>query len=180
MRRLFFLLILSLAMPVLAGAQETATDPFQANKDLVRRYIDDILSGNKVEKLEEYLTPDFVDHTPGAETGEFGPDVVRGAQKRIRTVFPTVEYKVEDLVAEGDKVVARYTVRAATKEAEGTPPQRVEITGMTIYRVVSGKIRETWIINDQVELYRQLGFTLQPPESKTPAPAASDQPAGRR
>lgn len=185
LRRLFFLLILSLA-PALAGAaeaQETAPDPLAGNKALVRRYIEEILSANRVEKLEEFLTPDFIDHTPGAETGELGPDVVREAQKRIRTIFPTVEYRVEDLVAEGDKVVARYIVRAATKEAEGTSPQRVEITGMTIYRVVNGKIRETWIINDQVELYRQLGFTLQPPENKTPAPAAppaSDQPAGRR
>lgn len=181
LRRLSLLLILSLAVPALAGAQE-APDPFQANKALVRRYIEDILSGNRVEKLEEYLTPDFIDHTPGAETGEFGPDVIRGAQKRIRALFPTVEYRIEDLLAEGDKVVARYTVLAATKEVAGAPSQRVEITGMTIYRIVGGKIRETWIINDQVELYRQLGFTLQPPESKTPAPAspASDQPAGRR
>lgn len=182
LRKLFLLLILSLVAPALAGAQE-APDPFQANKALVRRYIEDILSGNRVEKLEEYLTPDFADHTPGGETGESGPGVVREAQKRIRAIFPTVEYRIEDLVAEGDKVVARYTVRAATKEVEGTPSQQVEITGMTIYRVVNGKIRETWIINDQVELYRQLGFTLQPPESKPPAPAAppaSDQPAGSR
>lgn len=169
MRRLLFLLILSLAVP--APAQE-APDPFQANKDLVRRYIDDILTGNRVEKLEEYVAPDFVDHTPGADAGETGPGVIRGSQTRIRALFPTVEYRLEDLVAEGDKVVARYVVRAATKDA-----LRVEITGMTIYRIADGKIRETWIINDQVELYRQLGFTFQPP---APAPPASDQPAGRR
>lgn len=176
LRRLILLMILFLVAPALAAAQEVA-DPFQANKALVRRYIEDILSGNRMEKLEEYLAPDFIDHTPGADAGETGPGVVRGSQERIRALFATVDYRIEDLVAEEDKVVARYTVRAATKEA-----LRVEITGMTIYRIAGGKIRETWIINDQVELYRQLGFTIQPPENPpaAPTPPASDQPAGRR
>jgi predicted ester cyclase len=166
--------VLLLLLAATAGAQEapssTRPDPVAANKALVNRYIDEVLSANRLDKLDELLTADFVDNTPGLATGEAGPAVIRNAQQRIRTLFPTVEYTIDDLIGEGDKVVARYTVRAATKEAEGVPVQKVRITGMTIFRIASGKIAETWIINDQVELYRQLGFTLQPPEEK-PAPA---------
>lgn len=148
--------------------QAPAPDPLQANKALVRRYIEEILSANRLEKLEELLGPDFTDSTPGALGSETGPDIIRAAQGRIRTLFPTVQYQIDDLVAEGDKVMARYTVKAATKEEEGIPAQKVEITGMTLFRIAGGKIREVWIINDQMELYRQLGFTIQPPESPKP------------
>jgi predicted ester cyclase len=152
-----------------ASAQDTAPpDPVSANKELVKRYLSEVLSANRLDKLDEMLSPDFTDNTPGLLTGETGPAVIRKAQERIRSIFPTVEYVIEDLIGEGDKVVARYTVKAATKEEQGAPAHQVQITGMTIFRVSGGRIRETWIINDQVELYRQLGFTLQPPE-QTPA-----------
>ena len=160
MRRLAALLLLWTT----AASAQPAPDPFQANKALVRRYIEEILSANRMEKLDEMLGPDFTDSTPGAPGRETGPDVIRAAQGRIRALFPTVQYQVDDLVAEGDKVVARYTVRAATREEEGIPSQKVEITGMTLFRIADGRIREVWIINDQMELYRQLGFTIQPPE----------------
>jgi predicted ester cyclase len=145
-----------------AFAQEI--DPVAANKALVKRYITEVLSANRMDSLDELLAPDFVDNTPGLASGEKGASVIRNAQERIRAIFPTVEYSIDDLIGEGDKVVARYTVKAATKEG-----QAVSITGMTIFRVSGGKIRETWIINDQVELYRQLGFTIEPPPEKPPA-----------
>lgn len=164
------LILLLLAMPAAAQPLQPAPapDPLQANKALVRRYIEEVLSANRLEKLDEMLGPDFTDSTPGALGSETGPNIVREAQGRIRELFPTVQYQIDDLVAEGDKVLARYTVRAATKEEEGVPSQKVEITGMTLFRVADGRIREVWIINDQMELYRQLGFTIQPPESPKP------------
>lgn len=147
---------------------QTAADPLQANKTLVRRYIDEVLSANRLEKLDEILGPDFMDRTPGAKVKETGPDIIRAAQARIRAVFPTVEYRIEDVIAEGDKVLARYTVQATTHAEEGVPAQKVEIAGMTLFRIAEGRIREVWILNDQVELYRQLGFTIQPPEGAKP------------
>ncbi len=169
MRRRILLSVCLLLLPGLSGAasgQDAApapADPVADNKALVQRYLSEVLSANRLDKLDEMFAPDFEDHTPGLASGETGPVVIRKAQERIRELFPTVEYTVDDLIGEGDKVVARYTVQASTKEAEGAPAQKVHITGMTIFRISGGKIHETWIINDQVELYRQLGFTLQPP-----------------
>jgi len=169
MRRRILPVLLLLLGSVGASAQETPApaDPVADNKALVRRYLSEVLSANSLDKLDEMISPDFVDNTPGLASGETGPAVIRHAQERIRGVFPSVEYVVDDLIGEGDKVVARYAVNAATLAG-----QKVRITGMTIFRIAGGKICETWIINDQIELYRQLGFTIQPPEATGP-------PAGR-
>lgn len=170
---------LLLAFPV--SAQETSSpreDSTAANKALVRRYVNEILTAGRLEMLDRLLAPDFVDSTPGAPDVR-GPEVIRQSQQRARELFPEVEYTVDDLIAEGDKVVARYTVRATSKGSASEPGRPIEVTGVTIFRVADGKIREAWIVNDQVEMFLQLGFTLQPPKPReeTPAPAPADQPA---
>jgi steroid delta-isomerase-like uncharacterized protein len=133
-------------------------------KALVRRYLDEVLSAGRLDQLDQLLAADFVDSTPGAPKDVRGPEVVRAAQQRAREIFPEVEYKVEDLIAEGDKVVARYTVRATSRGSESSPGRPIEVTGVTIFRIADGKIREAWIVNDQIEMFLQLGYTLQPPQ----------------
>jgi predicted ester cyclase len=137
---------------------------FSANKDLVRRYLGDILSAGRLDLLDQLLSPDFVDSTPGAPKDVRGPDLVRSAQQRAREIFPEVEYKVDDLIAEGDKVVARYTVRATSRATGSSPGRPIEVTGVTIFRISEGRIREIWVVNDQIEMFLQLGYTLQPPK----------------
>ena len=178
---------LFLALPVFG--QEPAPSPgtgTDANKALVRRYVEEILSGGKLERLDELVSPEFVDRTPGAPPQTRGPEVVRESQKRARDLFQDIRYTVDDLIAEGDRVVARYTVRAIRKTAEGSDPGKpIEVTGITIYKIADGKIAETWIVNDQIALFRQLGFTLTPPKEEPqpapqPAPPPEPAPAGRR
>ena len=109
--------------------------------------------------------PDFVDRTPGSPGNVHGPDAIRASQRRARELFEDIRYTVEDLFAEGDRVAARYTVRA-TRKGAGGGGKPVEVTGITLFRIAAGKIREAWIVNDQIELFRQLGFTLQPPKAE--------------
>jgi predicted ester cyclase len=176
---LTFPLFLLLALPAALRSQESAPSAdVPANKVLVRRYLGDVLSLGRLDLLDQLLSPDFVDSTPGAPQ-ERGPDVVRAAQQRAREIFPNVEYKVDDLIAEGDKVVARYTVRATSRGRGGSPGRPIEVTGVTIFRIAGGKIREIWVVNDQIEMFLQLGYTLEPPNQQAPPapPAPADQPA---
>lgn len=151
------------APPPATPAPQISADQITANKDLVRRYLSEVLSAGKLDVLDQLLAPDFVDSTPGAPKGVYGPDVIRASQARARRIFPEVSYTVEDLIAEGDKVAARYTVRATGRSDSGPGP-KVEVTGITIFRIADGKIREAWIINDQIEMFLQLGYSLQPPQ----------------
>jgi predicted ester cyclase len=138
--------------------------PAEANKALVRRYLGEVLSLGRLDLLDQLLAADFVDSTPGAPKDVRGPQVIRAAQQRAREIFPVVEYQVEDLIAEGDKVVARYTVRATSKGSGSAPGRPIEVAGVTIFRLGDGKIREAWIVNDQIDMFLQLGYTLQPPQ----------------
>jgi predicted ester cyclase len=162
-RTFVFLALGLLALPPVVHSQ-TSPPPEDANKALVRRYLAEVLSAGRLDQLDQLLAADFVDSTPGAPQDVRGPEVVRGAQQRAREIFPQVEYVVDDLIAERDKVVARYTVRATSKGSESAPGRPIEVTGITIFRIADGKIRETWIVNDQIEMFLQLGYTLQPPQ----------------
>jgi predicted ester cyclase len=159
------------ALPALG--QESTCSPAsgtEAGKALVRRYIEEVLSAGKLELLDELVSPELVDRTPGASPQTRGPEVIRESQKRARDLFQDIRYTLDDLIAEGDRVVARYTVRATRKPAEGSDQGKpIEVTGITIFKIAAdGKIAETWIVNDQIELFRQLGFTLTPPKQEPP------------
>jgi predicted ester cyclase len=164
---LLFLLLLALPPAVLSQdkpQEKPPESPIEANKALVRRYLSDVLSLGRLDLLDQLLGADFVDSTPGAPKDVRGPEVIRAAQQRAREIFPVVEYQVEDLIAEGDKVVARYAVRATSKGSGSAPGRPIEVTGVTIFRIGEGKIREAWIVNDQIDMFLQLGYTLQPPK----------------
>jgi steroid delta-isomerase-like uncharacterized protein len=79
-----------------------------------------------------------------------------------RRAFPDLLTTVEDLLGEGDKVVARWTMRGTHQgeiEELGPPTgKRIEATGISIYRVEGGKIAEYWAIYDALGMMRQLGF----------------------
>ncbi len=159
---------LLLASPV--RAQEPTPEPGspEANKAVVSHYLQ-ILGGGSLDELDQVIGSDFLDRTPGAPKAQ-GPDSIRESQKRARELFEGIRYKVGDLVAEGDRVAALYTVRA-TRKADGGTGKPVEVIGITLFRIADGKIRETWIVNDQLELFSQLGFTIQPPGAPSkPAP----------
>jgi len=187
MRRALALAGLLLLLPLPSVAQPPTPGPpaampapaapaLDANKELVRRYIEEVLAGGNLKALDTLMAPDYVDSSPEAEAGR-GPEVVRIAQERVRALFRDIHYHVDQLVAEGDKVVARYTVHAIRKPDEGRDVgdagKEIGILGMTIFRIVDGRIRETWTINDQFTMFRQLGYTLTPPKPPKPdAPAA--------
>ena len=83
----------------------------------------------------------------------------------MRAAFPDLQYTVEDQIAEGDKVVTRYTASGTHRgELMGIAPtgSRVEITGISITRVEDGKIEEIWETHDALGMMRQLGVIPSP------------------
>ncbi|HEU5424683.1 MAG TPA: ester cyclase [Nitrolancea sp.] len=131
----------------------------EANKKLVRRYGHVWHAGNQ-HLVDELAAPDLVVYYP-----LFGREV-RGhaAFKQVLTgthvAFPDVQLVFEELLAEGDAVVARWRATATSRGAfAGRPPtgQRVEWTGMTLYRIAGGKVIEERGEEDALGLFRQLG-----------------------
>jgi predicted ester cyclase len=179
--RLFLPVLLAalLALPIRAE-EPVSPRVLAANKEVVQRFIEEGLSRGEVKVLDELVAPNFVDASPGSPDVR-GPAVVRASQARIREHFTDLRYHVDLLLAEGDRVAARYSVHALRKaEKDGDPKdagKEVEILGMTIYRLASGRLVESWTINDQLGMLRQLGYSVTPPPSSTPPKAQKRNPA---
>jgi steroid delta-isomerase-like uncharacterized protein len=113
---------------------------------------------------EEIIHPDFYDHTnpPGMERGIEGH---RAVVSLFRSVFPDLTWRIDDLIAEGDKVVARTTMTGTQLgDFFGIPPsgKQVSMNGVHIMRIADGKIIEHWGSNDDLGLMRQLGAIPEP------------------
>ena len=82
----------------------------EENKEKARRFLEEAFGQGKVEVIDEVVDPDFVCHDPNSETGEIrGADTIKGEIGYFHNAFPDFFWRVEDQVAEGDKVTARYT-----------------------------------------------------------------------
>ncbi len=135
----------------------------EENKAIIRRWVDAWHSRN-VAAVDDFVTSDYVRHDPNL------PEV-RGpaAEKQLMTMFlsalPDLHFTIEDLVAEGDTVVARYTARGTHQgELLGIPPtnRHVAISVLEIYRLVDGKIAEQWVTMDALGMMQQLGVIPVP------------------
>ncbi len=130
----------------------------EANKALLRRYIE-LYNERAWDGLQELLTDDYVHHSNADELT--AAQFVRGAEWIIAGI-PDFRVELIDLVAEGDRVAAR-SVGAGTHEAsmlgEAPPSRRIALHGITLFRLVEGRIAEDWEAIDYADLSKQIGAT---------------------
>lgn len=132
------------------------------NKALLRRWFDEVWNKQRPEAIDEMLAADAIVHglSDDPESPLKGPSGFKPFHETFRGAFPDVEVVVEDMVAEGDKVVARCSVRAKHAgdhlgiAASGAP---VDFTGIAIVRVRDDKIVEAWNNFDFLKMNRQIG-----------------------
>ena len=139
----------------------------EENKAKARRLMEEAFGQGKTEVVDELLHSDFVCYDPNSETGEIrGADTIKGEIEYFHSAVPDLTYTVEDQVAEGDKVVSRYTV-SGTHQGEffGVPGtgKRIEMTGIQIDRFdESGKLVEEWPEYDLLGVMKQIGAIPEP------------------
>ena len=118
----------------------------EANKNLIRSLLAEVDRGND-DVVEACYSPDYVDHSPTSVRRQAGPDGLARTFAALRRAFPDTRHTIDDLIAEGDRVVARVSARAThTGELFGHAPtgRVVSLTSITIYRIVDGRIAERW------------------------------------
>jgi steroid delta-isomerase-like uncharacterized protein len=131
----------------------------EQNKTLARRWFDDLFSRGDLDAANEILSAEFVDHLPRGD--ERGIEELKQYILMYRAAFPDIRDTVEEIVAEGDKVVVRWTSRATHQgEFMGVAPtgRHVTFTGMRLFRIAENKIAESWVNLDQLGLQEQLGI----------------------
>ena len=119
----------------------------EENKALVRRLVDEVINGGRLDLVEELFAPELV-----------GP--VRQADTSFRAAFPDWREEIVDLVAEGDKVAARFRCSGTFQgEFMGAAPNGrwQEVDEVYFLRVRDGRIVEYWGLEDNLTRMRQLG-----------------------
>ena len=138
----------------------------EENKIVVRRFFEEVINARRVDRADEFVTADYVEHQqlPGAE-GRQGIEVAKAFLSMMRGAFPDYRFDVEDLVAEGDKVVARVAVTGTHHgEMMGLAPtgRRVQTSGIEVFRLAGGTLAEHWATFDAMGMLRQIGMVPVP------------------
>jgi predicted ester cyclase len=125
------------------------------NKDLIRRWIS-FANAGFAGSFDRFIAADYVGHV-GATTMDLGE--LERLERQFCLAFPDAHHTVDDLIAEGDRVVLRTTARATHRgDFEGIAPtnRSVEFTALVVYRIQDGKIVESWGEIDFLRLIREL------------------------
>lgn len=134
-----------------------------ANKTVVARFYHEVVNGGNLALADELMAHDFIEHGNPAGSGIEGfKQFVSG----LAAAFPDLRITIEDMIAEGDKVVARVTVRATHKgtfmRSIRPTGKEVTFTGVDIFQIGDGKIIGRWNQRDLLGLLRQLGVATLP------------------
>jgi len=130
------------------------------NKTLIRRFYEEVFNKKNVAALDESYAPDHIDHTlpPGLPVG---PEGTKQAITMTLAGFPDLYVTIEDMIAEGDKVVTRFTTHGTQQGALGSIPstgKQVAVSTIEITRIAGGKIVEDWGLDDRLGMLQQLGL----------------------
>jgi ketosteroid isomerase-like protein len=135
----------------------------EENKKLVRRYFED--APYNPDACDEIFAPTFQFHaivhtglTP--QVVECTPESEKAFYEQRKTVWGGWNITIEEMIAEGDRVMVRWSSRGTHQgESHGLPPTGKQVTnsGINIFRVADGKIAEVWDIYDRLWLWQQLG-----------------------
>ena len=122
-------------------------------RTLARRFVEEFLNTGDPAALDDLVAPGYLDHNlPSGVTP-------RESIMAFRTGFPDATFQVRDIVAEADRVAVRYTIDAVhTGSFYGMPPtgRAVHIEGISMYRIIDGRLAEAWVQYDQAGLMRQI------------------------
>ena len=137
----------------------------ETNKVLSRRYYEAWNTRN-LSIPEEIFSHAFFIHDPASPVPlHQGPEGVKGRIELYHAAFPNLHIAVEDMLAELDKVVTRWTLRGIHQgpfKGLAATHREVAVTGITIHRIAAGKIREAWVNWDTLSLWQQLGVITPP------------------
>lgn len=136
----------------------------QENKAHIQRFTDEVLNRDNLAACDDLVAPDFIelDPFPGQEQGREG---LKQVLAQMRQAFPDIHWRIEEQIAEADKVVTRFVWRGTHRgEFFGVPAtgRQVSVPGVVIDRIADGKMQDSRILMDTLGLMQQLGVVPAP------------------
>jgi steroid delta-isomerase-like uncharacterized protein len=137
----------------------------EQNKTVVRRFFDEVCNQRKLEIADELVAATHTLHDPSIPGAKPGPKGLAQTIATYQNAFNDAHWAVEEVLAENDKVVVRWTGHGThTGELPGIPPtgKRVTVPGVWIFRIAGGQIAESWDVWDTMGMLQQLGVIPAP------------------
>jgi predicted ester cyclase len=135
------------------------------NAAVSRRLVEEGWSQGNLSIVDELVDAQAVGHDPSLPEEVRGPEGLKRQISMYRAAFPDVHFTIEDEVAQGDKVVLRWTARGTHRgELMGLAPtgRAAKVTGVTIDKIADGKVVESWVEWDNLGLAQQIGAAPPP------------------
>ena len=134
------------------------------NKLIAQRYLEEVFTKGNVAVVDDIAAVNFVSHDPAAGGEIQGIEGFKQFVTAAHTIFPDLTFTIENMVAEGNIVAVRWTMRSQHEgEGLGLPAtdRPVTVVGANFFRIVDGKIEEDWVTLDTLRLVNDLGL-LEP------------------
>jgi len=147
----------------------------EGNKNVVRRLIEEVWNKGNLQVADDLFTPNYAHHDSSTPDVGRGPESEKKRATLYRTAFPDLRLTVEDIIAEGETVVARWSCRGTHKgDLNGIAPtgKHVNLTGISIARFTNGKMSEGFVNWDALSLMQQLGVVPELGKTKVVAATA--------
>jgi len=145
----------------------------EQNKAIVRRLFEELWNKGNLSVADQLFSPNYAHHDPSTPDFGRGPESERKRATLYRTAFPDLQLTIEDIIAEGETVMTRWSCHGTHKgDLSGIAPtgKQFTISGVTIARLTNGKLAEGYVNWDALGLMQQLG--VAPELVKTKAVAA--------
>lgn len=129
-------------------------------KALSRRVLEEAFNAGNLDVLDELVAPEFVNHDAAMPESLVGIDAAKASITGYRDAFPDLQLTIEEMIAEGELVATRWSARGTHQgELMGMTPtgKQATVTGITIDRIVDGRIVESWTNWDTLGMLQQLG-----------------------
>jgi len=146
------------------------------NKNAVRRLFEEVWNKGYVPVADELFAPAYTHHDSSTPDVGRGPESEKKRVSLYRNAFPDLRLTIEDLIAEGETVMARWSCRGTHRgDLNGIAPtgKQFTISGVSIARFASGKMVEGWVNWDALGLMQQLGVVPELAKAKAFAAVAA-------
>jgi steroid delta-isomerase-like uncharacterized protein len=144
----------------------------ELNKRVVRRLFEEVWNKGNLLVADELFTPNYAHHDSSTPDVGRGPESEKKRATLYRAAFPDIQLTIEDIIAEGETVMARWSCRGTHRgDLRGVAPtgKQFNISGVSIARFANGKVAEGWVNWDALGLMQQLGVVPEIGKAKAAA-----------
>ena len=144
----------------------------EQNKTAVRRLFDELWNKGNLPVADELIAPTYTHHDASTPDVGRGPESEKKRVTHYRNAFPDMRLTIEDIIADGETVIVRWSCRGQHKgELAGIAPtgKQFAISGVTISRFANGKVVEGFVNWDALGLMQQLGVVPELGKAKAAA-----------